>query len=188
MSWANNGGATRRRGWLGAAWILSALLLVPAITAATDKRSDHDPAADYAGIHSYAWMTRPLEVPDVERRSPILDRLLHETVAEELETRSVESAPEDQADLLFIYYLDPRENLAGYSRSYVTKDMAAWLRPLKVYKESLSVVVIDGISRRDGRLVWRGVFAMKLSEPWKLAKQIRRVTAGLVGSIPIPKR
>lgn len=139
-------------------------------------------------MHTFAWMTRPVDVPDVERRAPLLDRLLHETVGEELRAKKVNPVPEDQADLLFIYYLDPRDNLGEYSRYYVTDDMAAWLRPLKVYKEEMSVVVIDAISREEGRLVWRGVFAMKLAESWTLAKKIRRVTAGLIRDIPIPER
>jgi hypothetical protein len=133
-------------------------------------------------------MTRPVDVPDVERQAPLLDRLLHETVAEEMRAKKVASAPEDQADLLFIYYMDPRENLDEYSRYYVTDDMEAWLQPLKVYKEAMSVVVIDAVSREEGRLVWRGIFAMKLAEPWTLAKKIRRVTAGLLRTLPIPKR
>ena len=168
--------------------MLTAALLVPFMATAADKRSDHDPGADFSGMATYAWMTRPIEVPDVERKAPVLDRLLHETVAEEMEARGVPAAPGDQADLLFIYYVDPRENLADYSRRYVTEDMNVWLLPLKPYKETLSVVVMDGISRENGRLVWRGVFAMKLTEPWKLAKKIRKVTAGLIAGIPIPKR
>ena len=164
-----------------------ALLLVPSFTPAASSRSDLDPAADFSFVRSYAWMTRPIEVPDVERTAPILDRLLHETVAEEFELRGIEPALEGQADLLFIYYIDPRDNLAEYSREYIAEDMAGWLRPLKVYKESMSVVVMDCINREDGRLVWRGVFAMKLADPWKLAKKIRQVTVGLLRGIPIPK-
>jgi hypothetical protein len=171
-----------------AAGLLLGLVLAAGFSSAGDRRSDADPAADYAAIHTYAWMTRPVDVPDVERRAPLLDRLLHETVSEELRAKKVNPAPEGQADLLFIYYLDPRDNLDDYTRYYLPDDMPAWLRPLKVYKEEMSVVVIDAISREEGRLVWRGVFAMKLAEPWTLAKKIRRVTAGLIRDIPIPKR
>ena len=163
-------------------------MLAPGLLFADDRRSNVDPAADFSAIHTYAWMNRPADVPDVELRSPLLDRLLHETVAEEMRAKKVASAPEDQADLLFIYYMDPRENLDEYSRYYVTDDMQAWLQPLKVYKEAMSVVVIDAISREDGRLVWRGLFAMKLAEPWTLAKKIRRVTGRLIRDIPIPTR
>ena len=182
----NHGPRSSSRAGLGC--VLLSVLLLPATVSAADRRADVDPAGDFASIHSYAWMTRPLEIPDVERRAPLLDRILHETIAEELGGRSVVAAPEERADLLFTYYLDPRENLTEYSRTYVSNDMNTWLRPLKVYKEELSVVVIDGISGRDGRLMWRGVFAMQLAEPWTLAKKIRKVTAGLIRTIPIPRR
>jgi hypothetical protein len=173
---------------LGIGAVILGLLLLPTSILAADRRVDVDPAGDFVSIHSYAWMTRPIEVPDVERRAPLLDRILNEVVAEEMVSKTVAVAAEGRADLLFIYYLDPRENLRSYDQPYVTADMSSWLRPLKTYKESLSVVVIDGISGRDGRLLWRGIFAMTLDEPWKLAKKIRQTTAGLMRSIPIPKR
>jgi hypothetical protein len=151
--------------------LLTTLLTLLALGACaqTPVRTDHDPAADFAALESFAWVT-PTEqrVEDPMLDSALLTRKVQRATIAELTSRGYREVASGEADFIVTYHTASRERIrdlyptssfhwqfGGGFRSRSAFGIG-WSHRTPVESIQEGTLIIDIIDTRDNELVWRG--------------------------------
>jgi Domain of unknown function (DUF4136) len=148
--------------------LLTAALVLLASCAAPRPRADIDPAANFSGLHSFAWLAEdPLFQPgDGDKPVSLLNRrLVVESIEATLLARGfVKAEKREAADFTLVYSVGTRERISGTAWSdgpyrpwfwgwpYSGQDMA--LSMSSEVEGRLAIDVLDGASKKP---IWHGV-------------------------------
>lgn len=145
---------------------VAALALVLAACAGAAVRTDHDPAAGFGDLRSFAWLERGVrEVEDPLLDSQLLGRKVREAVTVALGERGYAEVTAADADFLVTYHTTVRERVRDSGPSFSLTFGSVYRRGPRTivvddrfgshsYREG--TLIIDVIDARTDTLIWRG--------------------------------
>jgi len=158
---------------------LHLLVLAVALAACTrfTIRTRHDPSADFAGLHTYAWL--PLDEADPADQR-VLDRAvdarIRADVERDLRGKGIVAAGDAAPDMLLNYRIasTPGSSARGGPASGW---WAGWSGSEAIYRENydngtLFLAVLDP---REKRMIWLGTAQARLLPHISLEKRLKRV-------------
>ncbi len=126
---------------------------------------DFDPAADFSGIRTYAWMENTM-ADDQLRQNPLLTKRIMATIDRYMERRGYTRTDPAKADILITIYGASREKMrltsrpaAGgyyYGPGYYPRWGPAYDR-VDVHYYTEGTLGIDIVDPRRHELIWRGL-------------------------------
>jgi hypothetical protein len=165
--------------------LLSVLLVALAGCSQFTVRSDHDPAADFSRMRSYAWLPLDQAAPaDQSLPDRYLDKKLREAVDEDLGKKGYRPAAGAPADFLLNYRLarsvqdEVQGDPGGRLRAYGWYGWPGLARlSTDSYEEgTLFLGVLDPASKR---VIWIGAANTRLLPHVSLEKRVKRVEAAI---------
>jgi hypothetical protein len=148
-------------------------------------RSDHDPAADFRNLRTYAWLPLDQAAPaDQSLPDRYLDKRLRESVAEELGKKGYRPADGTEADFLLNYRLarnaldEVHGDPGGRLRAYGWYGWAGAGRlSTDTYDEGTLFLGI--LSPTTKRLIWLGGANTRLLPHVSLERRVKRVESAV---------
>jgi len=172
---------------------LALSLLVCAACSGIRVSTDYDPAVDFSGFGSYAWLDESSGVQgDREDVRSLLDRRIRKAIEDELETKGFTPVERDEAEVLVSYHLSIDKKLdvdtintgVGYYRGWYGAS-ARTETIVREYEEG--TLLVDLIEPESRQLVWRGSGQSRLrdsSTPEQREKRVRQVVGAILKSYP----
>jgi len=161
--------------------ILAAALLSSAIGCSTmTVRADHDSQLDFGSYSTFALFERQEKQNRRPQMSPLVDRRIASSMADDLKSKGLRSATARESDILVTFYTAVRERVVinragwyGWGR-WGWHGGATWVNSFPE-----GTLVIDIIDRRKRELVWRGVgqgaFSSSNPSDEKVAKRVAKI-------------
>ena len=158
------------------------LLLLAVVAAAAcsqfRERVEYDPGADFARLHTYAWL--PLsEVDPADQRvlDRYIDRRIREAVARTLGAKGYAPAGGGAPDFLLNY----RVSSGGRTAAPLGYYPGSWYVQRHAHQETydegtLLIDVVDGATRT---MIWRGAASTRLLPHISLERRVKRVDAAV---------
>lgn len=178
-------------------WIWIGLMALGVVACeSVSTRSDHDPAADFAGYRTYAWVTDELMVQPRAATDPIVSPLVQQRIHDAIDRAlAAKGFVEDQgsADFMVAFTVGLRDRVRvdhwgpyggfyrpygryggvgmGYDRSTATN-----------YTEgTLAIDVFDGQTRRP---VWNGSATKIVGERDERPEEIQQIVNSVLADFP----
>jgi hypothetical protein len=139
---------------------LLAACLASACASGPVVQTDHDPAADFGRLHSYAWK----QAPPIS--NPLLKQRVVAAIDAELAGKGWRQAPEAEADVLLVGNVSARDeqtidafydgpDWSGWGWNRIAGGTGPGLRRVEVHNFKVGTLVLDMFDAQSRRAVWR---------------------------------
>jgi hypothetical protein len=176
--------------------IQSALVLagwcVLAVSATAQKvqvEADRDERTDFAAIRTYSWLpspplkteTSPDGVSDPTISHEVLRPHIVSAIDRELTSRGLKKVDRGTSDVNVVYYAALSVGVTAQQLGSYYQYTTGWAMPLgPMPTSSVQVfergsIIVDVVSRRGNKAVWRGSVASNLNRENTLEKRIARI-------------
>lgn len=158
--------------------------------------SDYDPAADFSGLHTYAWYAAEQpKTGDIRVDNPLLDTHIRNAVESALDEKGYIKA-DANPDFQLIYHAAVAKEIAvmktstsvyppGYGWRYVATPV--WVERTQPYAYEKGSLILDIIDAKNEKLMWRGSIQAELDRtatPQMRAARIEAAVKNMLEQFP----
>ena len=146
-------------------------------------RTDRNPAADFAGYRTFAWMPIAAAPPaDQDAGSRGLENRIYSAVEGELQRRGYTPAASSAADLLVTFRILKADGFNDADIPYAAQwHRGAYVAALHASSDTYvrGTLIVDAVDRTQNLLVWRGSASARLLPHTSYEKKVERVESAV---------
>ncbi len=163
------------------------LLAAVALAACSSLRvaTDHDPKADFARLHVYAWAPRPKPANPVAENTLVANRIKN-AVDAELAAKGFKKDDAARADFLVDFATATRRHVDVQSWPTWTRRRYGWSgwNDVEVYEYAVGTLVVGVVDPKTNELLWRGSASRALDEDSGSEKRVDEAVKALLADFP----
>jgi hypothetical protein len=167
-------------------------LLATVVCAGIPVDVDYDPAADFSGYRTFAWLVPenpPTGHPALD--NPLLAERIRSAIEGELRARGYAAAAPSRADFRVGFQITLQQKLDAYTVDHYYGYAPRWgpiyVPETVVHTYDEGTLVVDIVDARQRRLVWRGWTSQRVyakPSPEESERIIREVVAAIFERFP----